>query len=207
LIPEQVANLYKVQHKDIAKASSVVADAFRDDPIWTRVMPNFRLDQKQSMFEISLRYCLRYGNVYAPSDNLEGIITWMPGEQADMPLLRLIRSGAIWPGLKVVIQLMSKLGPMFNTIQTDRKLNMDKRTYIYLPVLGVGSAFQGQGYGGQLLSALIAASEQSRLPIYLETETENNVRWYTKYGFQSVKQINLPVINVPMWEMIRNPQT
>jgi hypothetical protein len=40
----------------------------------------------------------------------------------------------------------------------------------------------------------------------LETETEDNVRWYTSHGFEVIKQIGLPVIHLPMWEMVRNPQ-
>jgi hypothetical protein len=56
-----------------------------------------------------------------------------------------------------------------------------------------------------LLRALIAHSEQVKRPIYLETETEKNVRMYERFGFTVVKQITLPVINLPMWEMVREP--
>ncbi len=105
------------------------------------------------------------------------------------------------------LQLHSRLGPVFKPIEDDRKEKMKGSPFIYLPVIGVASEFQGQGCGGRLLSALIAESEQAGIPLYLETESERNVRWYERFGFESVKQINLPMINLPMWEMARKPRT
>ncbi len=110
-------------------------------------------------------------------------------------------------GLLIRLQLSSKLGPVSKPLLDDRKDNMKGSAFIYLPVLGVASEFQGQGWGGKLLSALIARSEQAGIPLYLETQSESNVRWYERFGFESVKQINLPVINLPMWEMARKPKT
>ena len=39
----------------------------------------------------------------------------------------------------------------------------------------------------------------------LETETERNVRMYERFGFQVAQQIALPIVALPMWEMIRAP--
>jgi ribosomal protein S18 acetylase RimI-like enzyme len=108
--------------------------------------------------------------------------------------------------LKTGVQLPRKLGPVFKPLQDDRTNHMRGLSFIYLPVIGVASEFQGRGLGGRLLRTLIARSEQAGMPIYLETESEGNVRWYTGFGFKVIKQVNLPVINLPMWEMARNPQ-
>jgi len=207
MMPGQIENMYKLQKKDISQAAAVLADAFQHDPIWNKVLAESQIDQKRGVFEVPIRYCLRYGEVYATSENLEGIITWVPGDLADMTIWRLIRSGAIWPGLKVAVRLASKLGRVSKPFQADRKENMQDSPFIYLLVLGVASEFQGQGFGGKLLSVLIAESERAGIPLYLETETESNVRWYEKSGFETVKQIKLPVINLPIWEMARIPTT
>ena len=82
---------------------------------------------------------------------------------------------------------------------------MRGRDYTYLLIIGVATRYQGQGFGGQLLQALIDQSEKSGLPIYLETETEENVQLYQHFGFTVLKVITLPLINLPMWEMIREP--
>jgi ribosomal protein S18 acetylase RimI-like enzyme len=200
-------HLYRLQKRDIRKADAVLTDAFRNDPLWSRVFNGSGTSQLRGLFEVPVRYCLRYGEVYATSENLEDIITWIPGDLADMPVWRLIRSGGLWSGLKLAVKLYSKLGPVFKPIENDRKENMKGSPFIYLPALGVASEFQGQGFGGKLLRALISESEQARIPIYLETESEGNVRLYERFGFETVKQINLPLINLPIWEMIRKPKT
>lgn len=199
-------NLYRLQKKDVRRAGMVLADAFRDDPVWKKVFTDARLDHQQSVFEVPVRYCLRYGQVCATSENLEGIITWVPGNLANMTIWRLIRSGAIWSGTKGGFRLASKMEPIFRPIEADRKANMKGIPYLYVPILGVASGFQGQGLGGKLLNALIAESEHAGVPIYLEAETESNVRWYGKFGFETIKQIILPIINLPMWEMVRKPK-
>jgi ribosomal protein S18 acetylase RimI-like enzyme len=198
-------SLYRLQKKDVLEASATLADAFRDDPVWKKIFVGVRLDQMQSMFAVPIQYSLRYGQVYATSENLEGLITWVPGSLSNMTIWRLLLSGAIWAGLKGDFRLASKMQPVFRPIEADRKSNMKGNPYLYLPVLGIASQFQGQGFGSKLLKALIAESERTQLPVYLETETENNVRWYGKFGFETVKQITLPIIGLPMWEMVRKP--
>ncbi|HKL47080.1 MAG TPA: GNAT family N-acetyltransferase, partial [Candidatus Izemoplasmatales bacterium] len=56
---------------------------------------------------------------------------------------------------------------------------------------------------GKLLRALIAMTDEVKLPIYLETETENNVHLYERFGFKTLEKMALPVINQPMWTMLR----
>ena len=54
-----------------------------------------------------------------------------------------------------------------------------------------------------MVRALIDKSKRAGVPIYLETETESNVRMYEHLGFEVVKEITLPIINLPMWELTR----
>jgi len=104
-------------------------------------------------------------------------------------------------------KLVRKMKPVFEPLEADRRANMKGRSYIYLVIIGVSSQFQGQGFGGKLLEALIEESEQVGIPVYLETSTERNVRMYKGLGFRLLNQITLPVIDVPQWEMVREPRT
>jgi ribosomal protein S18 acetylase RimI-like enzyme len=207
----QIENLYKVQKKDISKAGAVLADAFQHDPVWNKFFKGeAKIEQKGTVFESPIRYCLKYGEVYATSEHLEGVAVWVPGDLADMTIWRLIRSGAIISGMKamkVFTRLAWKKGLVFEPMQADRKANMRGRPFIYLMIIGVASEFQGQGFGGKLLGALIEESEQAGIPIYVETEPEKNVRMYERFGFRSVNQITLPILDLPMWEMVREPRT
>lgn len=203
----QLDNLYKVKKKDAPQAGIVLAHAFQDDPVWKMFFKaGTGIDQRGVMFESPIRYGLRYGAVYAPSEQLEGIAIWFPGELADMTIWRLIRSRAIFAGLKamkVCNSLVRKQAQIFKPLQADRKAHMKGRPYIYLMIIGVAPEFQGQGLGGKLLGALIEESERAGLPIYVETELEMHVSMYEKLGFRVLNWLTLPVINLPMCEMVR----
>jgi len=204
---EQIEDLYKLQKKDMSKVGAILADAFQHDPVWNKVFKDEpKRDQKiRAFFETPIRYCLKYGEVYSPSENLEGIAAWVPGDLAEMPYWRVIRSGAIISALKMGAKLGKKMSPVFKQLDKDRKENMKERSFIYLQIIGVASKFQGQGFGGKMIRALIEKSERAGIPIYLETETEDNIKMYERFGFKVVKQITLTVINLPMWDMVREP--
>ena len=199
---------YRVQKEDIPKAGVVLTNAFQHDPVWNKVFRvESTIDQKRAVFETPIRYCLKFGEVYAASENLEGILAWTPGNLAELTIWRLIQCGGVRFGLKIGAKLAGRMEPMFKPLQKDREENMKGKPFLYVQIIGVAPEFQGQGYGGKLLRALIEKSEQAGLPVYLETETEPNVKMYEKFGFKMLKRISLPVINLPMWEMARECKT
>jgi ribosomal protein S18 acetylase RimI-like enzyme len=196
-------SLYPLQKKDVRRAAAVLADAFQHDPVWNAILGDVTPEQRAAAFETPVRYGLKYGEVYAPSENLEGVAAWVPGELADMTVWRVLRSGALWAGVKLGPKVAKMMGPVFRPMEADRREHMRGKPFIYLQAIGVAPVYQGQGYGGRLLKTLIEQSEQAGLPLYLETEPESNVRMYEHFGFQVVKQIVLPIIGLPIWEMMR----
>jgi ribosomal protein S18 acetylase RimI-like enzyme len=181
----------------------MLADAFQPDPVWNAVFGEATPAQRAYAFETPVRYCLKYGEVYAPSEALGGVAAWVPGALVDMTLWRILRSGALWPGMRIGVRLAGKMQPIFGPIELDRRAYIGGKPYLYLQIIGMAPAFQGQGFGGQLLRALIEKSEQTGVPLYLETETEANVSMYEHLGFTVIKKIVLPIIDLPMWEMTR----
>ena len=56
-----------------------------------------------------------------------------------------------------------------------------------------------------MLRAIVEKAEMERKPMYLETQNEKNVSLYEKYGFHTVKKIDLPdPLNLPMFLMLRD---
>jgi ribosomal protein S18 acetylase RimI-like enzyme len=208
-MPPILEDLYRLHKRDTPQAAAVLANAFEEDPVWNAILRDASRAQRAAAFETPVRYCLRYGEVFASSENLEGVAAWVPGALAEMTLWRVVRSGAMWASMKLgasmlkSTNLIREMPLIFRQLEEDRKTNMRGKSYIYLQVIGVAPAHQGQGFGGKLLRALIEKSEQTDMPLYLETETERNVSMYQHYGFHVVRQIVLPVIDLPMWEMVR----
>lgn len=73
---KKLDNLYRVQKKDIHRAAIVLTDAFQHDPVWNAVFDDATPAQRAYAFETPVRYCLKYGEVYAPSEALEGVAAW-----------------------------------------------------------------------------------------------------------------------------------
>ena len=114
--------LYKVQKRDIKQAREVLADAFQHDPVWNKLFegePNIK-KRLHAFFETPVRYCMKYGEVYAPSEDLEGIIAWIPGKNADMKTWLMICSGAIGPAMRIGLKIGKKMGTIFKPVIEDR---------------------------------------------------------------------------------------
>ncbi len=201
--------LYKIHKEDIKRAALTLADAFQKDPIWKRLFKEgISLEQQGVLYESPVRYCYHYGEVYATSKQMEGIFAWLPGHLSDMNLWRLIRSGSILPGIRSINSCTTmywKQPQILKPIETDRKHHMKDRQYIYLMIIGVATEFQGKGFGKQMIQTLIEKSNTEQIPLYLETETDKNVKIYERFGFKLIQKITLPIIHLPMWEMIREP--
>lgn len=199
-------DLILLRRHDLPRAGAVLSDAFREDPVWNMIFDGVPdpVQKRRAFFETPVRYCLHYGTVRATSDRLEGIAAWVPGELAEMSFFRMIRSGAIRSGMKIGTAVMKKLMRCLGTLDTDRKEIMAGKPYVYLAVIGVATGFQGRGFGGTLLRALFEECEKISRPVYLETETEENVRIYEHFGFRTARRITLPGIDLPMWQMVRD---
>ncbi|MFC1981487.1 GNAT family N-acetyltransferase [Chloroflexota bacterium] len=200
--------LYRVQKGDISRVGKVLADAFQHDPLWNKVFKGEPDLEKRfrAFFEVPVRHCLKYGEVYAPSQDLEGIVAWVPGKYADMTMWSIIRSGAIGAAMRMGSNASKKMGPVFKPITEDRHEHMTGCTYLYLLIVGVATELQGKGFGRKLIGAAIEKSEREGLQLYLETETEENVKMYEHFGFRLLKRITLPIVVLPMWEMVRKPK-
>ncbi len=200
--------LYRVHKGDISRVGKVLADAFQHDPLWNKVFKGEPdLEKKfRAFFEIPVRHCLKYGEVYAPSRDLEGIVAWVPGKYADMTMWSIIRSGAIGAAMRMGSNASKKMGPVFKPVTEDRHGHMTGCTYLYLLIVGVATELQGKGFGRKLIGAAIEKSEREGLQLYLETETEENVKMYEHFGFRLLKRITLPIVVLPMWEMVRKPK-
>jgi len=200
--------LYRVKRGDIAQVRTVLADAFKHDPLWNKIYEGESDIEKRfrAHFEVPVRYCLKYGEVYAISEDMEGFMAWVPGKYADMTLWRMIISGAIGAAMRMGSNAGKKMGSLFKQITQDRHEHMAGSTYLYLFVVGVSTKLQGKGFGRKLIDLAIEKSEREGFQLYLETETEENVKMYEHFGFRLLKRITLPVVDLPMWEMARESQ-
>ena len=74
----------------------------------------------------------------------------------------------------------------------------------YLALLGVDPRFQRQGVGHALLEPGLARCDEEAQPAYLETQKEENLAFYARFGFEETRRIELDGAP-PIWLMWRDP--
>jgi ribosomal protein S18 acetylase RimI-like enzyme len=155
---------------------------------------------------IELSICLKYGEVYASSEKLEGVAAWLPAGNSpfggwqiirSVPLsilFRFARLGAsrMWAYGRYVDRLHRKLTPY---------------QHWYLQIIGVDPAYHGQGFSSRLLRPVLERIDRERMPCFLETNTERNVAIYRRFGFEVISEDKIPGTEVMSFAMLRKAQT
>lgn len=199
--------LHAVQRAEATRAAATLADAFAANPLWTAMFCNIpdREARARAFFEVPVLLARRYGTVVASSPELEGVAVWFRGRTADLSMLRIVLAGALPAAMRMGSEVSKRLDTVFTPLTDDRHRHMGARDYLYLEILGVAPDHQGAGVGGRLVRELLCRADEQSLPVYLETESESNVAMYEYFGFQVVERVTLTSVDLPMYEMVREP--
>ena len=193
-------NLYKINKTQLPLATSVLIDAFSEASAWDNIFSD--KEKNNILTEIMVKFCYKYGSLLSISKQIEGVMAVVPHNK-NMNVWTLLRSGAFFLSLKIANE--SKKFKILSDAIDDAKKDLQLKEYIHLLIMGVSRDHQGKGFGGKFITSLINQSEKSELPIYLETQKEENVTLYGKFGFTVKKEITLPnPLSLPMWLMVRD---
>jgi GNAT superfamily N-acetyltransferase len=76
----------------------------------------------------------------------------------------------------------------------------------YLQLLAADPEHQRQGVGGALLEGVLGECDRDGVSAYLETQKEDNLAYYRRFGFELASTLS-PVRNgPPLWTMRRQPR-
>ena len=195
----------RLDARQVKAASELLGRAFMKDPMWEYLAPGLarRARVLPPSFGITVRYSLRYGEVYT-TPALDGVACWLTPGATSPSLSQLIRLSI--HGAPLELGLM---GLLHYTAVENYTGEIHKRTlpgrHWYLWVIGVEPARQGQGIGAMLIQPVLARADAGSLPCYLETMNEANVPFYQKHGFKVVSEGEVPRHRLRVWAMLREP--
>ena len=207
--------LLRLKRRQVDSASRVLARAFKCDPICVAFFPDAskRVQQNYHLMRHSIRYNMRYGEVYITSPKLEGVALWQleasmkekEQEQEQQDKFRRLYLNWVnfgwWVGLGKGLEWVKTLyEPVFST-----HAELVPMRHWYCKTIGVDPNFQGQGFGSRLLIPMLARIDMEQLPCYLDTNTEENIGLYERFGFTVVKRYAIPGSDVINWSMVREP--
>ena len=199
------AGLYIVQEKDLDRLSQVAADAYRDYPLhnW---FTNGKYDAKASklIMQISLKTMTEDAVIYADSEEINGFAVWLPfGFTGSKTLPFLLNGGLsliLHSGLGIIGRLLT-----YETYAMNLKKEFTENYDWYLYNLSIKKDAQGKGIASKLMRPMLQFCDDERMVTYLETNKEANVGLYRHYGFDLMKEEQIPKSTVTHYAMVKNP--
>ena len=192
---------------DCARAGATLGRAFQDDPVWTAAFPepDVRPDVLAAMFTGLAKATIAGGGFAETTPGIDAAALWLPPGR-DLGVWAMVKSGFSLP--RFVMRLSAadrkRLMAVLRQLDGRRKVLMPEPHW-YLSAVGVDPGHQGEGLGTMLVRSGIEKAEEEGAPLYLETETEGNVGFYRRLGFQVVEQVVAKGLDVPVWMMLRRP--
>jgi len=167
---------------------------------------DFRREVLWRYFNYRLRFGLHYGEVYATSPNIEGLVMWFLNHQLKITPWRILRCGGLKSVRKIGKKLLQK---MLDFAHQCEKLRDDYLTssYWYLSPIAVDPEHQGKGFASMLLRPMLRRFDIEQLPCLLETQSATNVAIYRHFGFEIVREMTLPGTSIPHFLMARQPKS
>ncbi|NVM46840.1 MAG: GNAT family N-acetyltransferase [Candidatus Lokiarchaeota archaeon] len=200
---DDLNSLYRLTKLDIDLAGKIAAKAYfeADDFSSLSTDPSKRMKNLMKIMGMTFRYSLKFGVVYASSQNLEGVAAWLPHDKVKIPIWQYVRLGMlpviIRAGKKVRNELLR-----YDRLAKNKHKENANFPHLYLYNLAVDPKHQGKGWASVLLNPMLAKADKERLPCYLESP-ERNVSLYEHFGFEVLEHISLPDSDNDIWLMIR----
>lgn len=186
-------------------ASEVLTLAFQDYPLHIAIFPDHSERKKKSPYflKVVVKYGIRYGIVYATSPKLEGISVWLPSENADYGIWKMLRSGMLGCILKIGIRPVLRMLSIADYFAKIHEQHAPFRHW-YGWYIGISPEFQGKGFGRILTDAMLAITDRDHLSCYGETHSEENVTLWGRFGFKAIAQTVVPGAEFKHWILLRD---
>jgi GNAT superfamily N-acetyltransferase len=202
----ELDSLVRLCKADIKPASKALTEAFKNYPLLVQEYPDEVQRNKAAyyFFLVIVGYGIRWGEVYATSPRMEGIAVWYRSEYFPMRFRKILRCvpfsallGFPWSGV-------GRLQAAADFVEARHQLTAPAKHW-FLDSVGVIPQYQGKGYGGKLIRAMLVRTDREKLPVYLDTMDEADVRRYEHFGFRVIDKSAVPKTNLTNWSMLREP--
>ena len=201
---DDLNSLLRLTGNQIKPAAEVLERAFRDYPMSAYFMPDEvkRRKKQPAIYRMLVRSGIKYGEVYATSEKLEGVAVWFPPESRRESFWDNLISGQFLTLLLAGREVV-KRQRTFAEYAAAVRVRCIPGQHWYLQLLGVDPAYQGQGYSSALLKPMLARAGKEGIPCFLETQAEKNVALYEHFGFRVAEVWVIPGSSIKSWAMVR----
>lgn len=180
---------------DLRQVCITAMRSFHDDPVMRWLVPDdedYYVEPLGDVFRGAVTGWLDFDEVWC-TDDVAAIAAWIPPgrpestTEPDPPLA---------PPPPDRVERFAAVGAVMNE-------NTPPEPHWYLQLLGTHPDWQRRGLGAALMEVMFERADTEGLPCYLETETERNVVYYRRHGFEVRSEWDVPMGGPHMWGMLR----
>jgi GNAT superfamily N-acetyltransferase len=196
--------VWSLDEADVAVAATVLSRSFGNEPLHAAGLPGVdaetRAARLRPLFEVTIRYGLRYGGVNVVGRTLgriEGVALWLdiPGGEVTEERMAGVGLSALPPELKPVVSRILEAETEVDEILAKVLPSRNR----YVGQIGVAPESQGSGLGRALLRHVLARAETDARPLCLWTADPANLPFNRGCGMvQAAEGITLDG-TLPWW--------
>jgi len=193
---------------DIDACASVLATAFQEDPGTIRFEPDHA--RRAAILPLFFRTIVAAslaedGDLVVAGDPVEGVAIWFGPDQHGPSPDAMGASGfgdvleAAGPDASQrLLAMVGELDAQHERLTDGRHLRLD--------FLGVSPTSQGSGIGSALIEHGHRRADDLRIPCYLDTFTQENVRYYQHRGYELADEFTVGD-GIPVYGLLRPPRS
>ena len=151
---------------------------------------------------VALSVCMKYGEVYATSEKLEGVAGWLPPGKAPFGSWQVMRSVPLPVIFRFGRQGAGRM-QAYGRFVDDLHRKLLTYPHWYLQIIGVDPLYQGQGFTSRLVRPMLERIDSERMPCALDTNIDKNVAIYRRFGFEVISENKVPGTEVTSFFMLR----
>ena len=193
-----------------AEAAAVLGRAFVNDPLLLAIVGG-NTDQRDlprsmgAVFASVLRDHRAHGQPVWGAIDGDRVVAAAVVEHEARPASALATALGGLPAIPALVKAIGWAGLMRGLSALDTLArNRPPEPHVYLNILGVEPSMQRRHLGSAILDYLrdmTAASYSGLVGVYLETATEANVAYYTRFGYRVIGEIH--PLGARMWRMLQ----
>lgn len=208
--PREMAEIVRLGKERADEATALVGRAFQDDPLFVYGCPDpdARARYLPRLFLWSIWKGLLFGELLGTGGDLRGVAAIIGPAGGDFTQEQLDRIGynrnRDIVGADIWDPALEALNRVFEPIDTELHRTVTE-PHLYLDVIAVEPAHQGQGIGSRLLEAVNQRADAAGMPVVLLTLQPRNLPVYQRHGYETVCGGTEPTSGLAWWGMRRNP--
>jgi ribosomal protein S18 acetylase RimI-like enzyme len=194
--------IVRLRPDQLDAASQVLGRAFQDDPAWIWVIPDSERRAALLPWLFRMGFEVTEGEVWTTEEPVLGCARWLPPGRPPVRVGRALRAFLAVPlRLREATSRFLAYGRAVESLRT----RAVSGPHWYLAGIGVDPPEQRRGIGTALVARGIENAARDLVPCVLLTNTEDNLAFYRRQGFEVVLEDDTPSGGPHAWALVRNP--